>query len=221
MNVTEAERLAFVAERRAISVQRYNELHSVHYDEQWGEISPAHAQFVSRLIERLSLGAEVLDAACGTGKYWPDLLAAGLIVRGIDQSSGMLAQAARKHPGISTEVRELQSLEAAQAYHASFDGLLCVDALECVPPEHWPGVVRGLASTLRAGGPAWVTIELWPGELPATTDPRQVPGEVTEGGGYHYYPEQSQARQWLNAAGFDMNAEVASEFYWHLLLTHR
>jgi SAM-dependent methyltransferase len=221
VNVTEAERLAFVAERRVISVQRYDELHCVDYDEHWGRISPTHAQFVSWLTERLSRGAEVLDAACGTGKYWPNLLAAGLIVRGIDQSSGMLAQAARKHPHVSTEVRELQNLEAAPAYHARFDGLLCVDALECVPPEHWPGVARGLATALRAGAPAWVTIELWPGELPATTDPRQVPGEVIEGGGYHYYPDRPQARQWLDAAGFDVSAEVTSEVYWHLLLTRR
>jgi 2-polyprenyl-3-methyl-5-hydroxy-6-metoxy-1,4-benzoquinol methylase len=221
MNATKADRLAFVAERRVISVQRYDQLHSAAYDEHWGVISAAHARFVSRLADRLSPGAEILDAACGTGKYWPDLLAAGLVVRGIDQSSGMLAQAARKHPGVSTEVRELQSLEAASGYHARFDGLLCVDALECVPPEHWPGVARGLASALRPGAPAWVTIELWPGELPTMTDPRQIPGEVIEGGGYHYYPDLPQARGWLDAAGFDVSAEGTSEFYWHLLLTRR
>src|SRR6266536_4160540 len=58
-----------------------------------------------------------------------------------------------------------------------FDGLLCVDALECVAPEHWPGVAAGLAATVRTGAPAYVTVELRTGPLPAATDPRQVPGE--------------------------------------------
>ncbi len=218
---TKADRIAFVAERRAISVRRYNELHSVDYDEQWGAISPTHALFLSRLAGRLAPGAEVLDAACGTGKYWPGLLAAGLRVSGIDQSAGMLAQAGRKHPDVGTEILELQSLETAPAYHARFDALLCVDALECVAPEHWPGVARGLAATLHAGAPAWVTVELWPGELPPATDQRQVPGEVIEGGGYHYYPDLSRALGWLDAAGFKVGAQAASDYYWHLLLTRR
>jgi SAM-dependent methyltransferase len=94
--VSPEERRAFVAERRRASVQRYDDLHSEHYDENWGEISPSHAAFVERLTTLVLVrGVDVLDAACGTGKYWPTLLAAGLRVTGADQSAGMLGQARR------------------------------------------------------------------------------------------------------------------------------
>jgi hypothetical protein len=83
--------LAFLAVRRALSVERFDTVHSPAYDEHWGEISPSHADFVPRLLRRTSPGGLVLDAACGTGKYWLVLLAAGMQVLGVDQSAGMLA----------------------------------------------------------------------------------------------------------------------------------
>ena len=159
-----------------------------------------------------------LDAACGTGKYWPALLAAGLRVLGTDQSAGMLGQAGRKHPEVAVRVL-LQDLAATADLAGRFDGLLCVDALECVAPEHWPGVAAGLAATVRTGAPAYVTVELWTGPLPAVTDPRQVPGEVIEDGGYHYYPSRPQVRQWLDTAGFTVTGQADDDDYWHLLLT--
>lgn len=50
-----------------------------------------HLRYVERLVETVPAGGEVLGAACGTGKYWPQLLAAGCRLLGIDQSGGMLA----------------------------------------------------------------------------------------------------------------------------------
>ena len=101
-----------------------------------------------------------------------------------------------------------------------FDALLCVDALEYVAPEDWPGVVAGLAGVLLPGAPAYVTVEL-PGEpLPPPSDPRQVPGEViNEAGGYHYYPPRDSVRGWLAAAGFATADEADADYYWHLMLT--
>ena len=72
-----ADRQAFVAERRAASAHRFDTIHSPRYDENWGAVSPSHAAFVARLAGLVRLGGAVLDAACGTGKYWPALLAAG------------------------------------------------------------------------------------------------------------------------------------------------
>jgi SAM-dependent methyltransferase len=91
--VSPADRRAFIAERRQASAYRFDTLHSPRYDENWGAISPSHAAFVTRLTTLIRPGGDVLDAACGTGKYWPTLLAAGLRVTGADQSAGMLAQA--------------------------------------------------------------------------------------------------------------------------------
>jgi SAM-dependent methyltransferase len=214
--VTGDDRRAFLAERRAASVRRFDTLHSPHYDEQWGAISPSHAAFVARFAGLIPPGGTVLDAACGTGKYWPALLAAGLRVTGIDQSEGMLAQARRKHPEVPSRVLALQDLVRLDD---RFDGLTCVDALEYVPPEDWPGVAAGLAAVLGHGAPCYVTVELPDRPLPPPADPRQVPGEDTEGGGYHYYPPRDRVRGWLEAAGFVITDEADADHYWHLLLT--
>jgi SAM-dependent methyltransferase len=214
--VPSADRQAFVAERRAASTHRFDTLHSPHCDEDWGVISPSHAAFVARLAGLVRQGGAVLDAACGTGKYWPALLAAGLQVTGVDQSAGMLAQARGKHPEVPSRVVALQDLAALPD---RFDGLLCVDALECVAPEDWPEVAAGLARVLRPRASAYVTVELPAGPLPPPADPRQLPGEVVEGGGYHYYPPRAMVRGWLEAAGFAITEEADADSYWHLLLT--
>ena len=205
-----------MAERRAASAHRFDTIHSPRYDENWGAISPSHAAFVARLAGLVRQGGAVLDAACGTGKYWPALLAAGLRITGVDQSAGMLAQARRKHPEVPTRVLALQDLATLPD---RFDGLLCVDALEYVAPEEWPVVTAGFARVLVDRAPAYVTVELPDEPLPQPTDPRQVPGEVTDGGGYHYYPPRDQVRRWLAAAGFTMTDEADADHYWHLLLT--
>jgi SAM-dependent methyltransferase len=216
VSVPPADRRAFVAERRAASVHRFDTIHSPRYDENWGAISPSHAAFVARLAGLVRQGGAVLDAACGTGKYWPALLAAGLRVTGVDQSAGMLAQAHRKHPDVPARVLALQDLVTLPD---QYDGLLCVDALENVAPEDWPAVTAGLHKVLLPNTPAYLTVELRDEPLPPPADPRQVPGELTEGGGYHYYPPRDQVRRWLTEAGFGIADEADADFYWHLLLT--
>jgi hypothetical protein len=63
--------------------------------------------------------------------------------------------------------------------------------------------------------------EHWGAVSPSHADPRQVPGEVTEGGGYHYYPRTDLVRGWLDAAGFALADEADADQYWHLLLQVR
>ena len=222
--VSPADRRSFITERRQAAVHRFDTLHSPHYDENWGAISPSHATFVARLTTLIRPGGDVLDTACGTGKYWPALLAAGLRVTGADQSAGMLAQARGKHPQVPVRVLALQDLAGAGDLRGRFDGLLCVDALENVAPEDWPGAVAGLAAALKPRASAYVTVEVHDGPLPAPVDPRQVPGEDFEGGergGYHYYPARDQARGWLTAAGFGVQDEQDADGYWHFLLERR
>ncbi len=94
-----------------------------------------------------------------------------------------------------------------------------MDALDNVAPEDWPVVTAGFARVLLQQAPAYVTVELPEGPLPPLADPRQVPGEVTGGGGYHYYPPRHLVRGWLEAAGFTITEEADADSYWHLLLT--
>jgi hypothetical protein len=61
-------------------------------------------------------------------------------------------------------------------------------------------------------------VELPDGPLPPPDDPRQVPGEVTDGGGYHYYPPRDQVLRWLAGAGFAVTDQTDADYYWHLFL---
>lgn len=215
---TPSQRRAFLDERRAASARRYDELHAERYDEHWGELFPTHRAYVARLLESTPDGGLVLDLACGTGKYWPQVLAAGRRVLGVDQSAGMLDRARAKHPEVDTRVLGLQDLAGAADLAGIGDGLLCIDALENVGPEDWPTVLAGMAAVLRPAAPAYLTVELPDGPLPEPADSRQVPGELFSGGGYHYYPHREQVLGWLDPAGFAVVEQSDGDDYWHLLV---
>lgn len=223
-----ATRTAFLATRRRTTRDRYDRLHADRYDEGWGTIMPSHASMLERLLAATRPGGEVLDAACGTGKYWPAVLASGRRVSGIDQSAGMLAVAATKHPDVPTRQVPLQELDE----HERYDAVICVDALENVGPEDWPGVARRLRVAARPGAPLYLTVELFePDDADAGgRDLTQVfraarargepvvPGEdVGEDGGYHYYPDRERALGWLAESGIEVDSTLEADGYLHIL----
>lgn len=191
------------------------------YDAEWGAtIDPTHRSFVERLVDRLRPGARILDAACGTGKYWPLLLGDERSVVGTDQSAGMLTQAAAKHPQVETRRVGLQELE----YEAAFDAVVCIDAMEYLPPEDWPPVLANLRRALRPGGLLYFTVELPEVDIEAAvrearaTGAPVVEGELFRDGGYHYYPSIARVRTWTDAAGFYIVEEGTGDGYYHLLV---
>jgi hypothetical protein len=220
VHVPPCDRVAFLAERRALSVQRFDTVHSPHYDRHWGAISATHADFAGRLARRVPAGGQVLDAACGTGKYWPALLAAGC---GCWAPTSPWACSA----GPAASTRRFRS--ASWRCKISW------------PPRTWLGGLTGCCvwtrwnrrtgALARRGGRAGRYCAhrgafLYDGG--ATNRPaagrhrsRQVPGEVIEDGGYHYYPSRPQVRQWLDTAGFTVAGQADDGEYWHLLLTRR
>jgi len=46
-----------------------------------------------------------------------------------------------------------------------------------------------------------------------------VPGEYLKDGGYHYYPQLSQVREWADSAGTAFIADSTADGYYSLLLT--
>jgi SAM-dependent methyltransferase len=189
------------------------------FDTQYGEIEPTHQAFVERFLQPLPPDGRVLDAACGTGKYFPMVLASGRSLLGVDHAGALLAIAAAKFPQVATAKHDLQDLP----YRGEFNGVLCVDAMEFVPPEDWPPVLERFGRALRSGGWLYLTVELAPAERVRAGNQAArrsglpvVDGEVIwdgPDGYYHHYPRMSQVRVWLAAAGFVVVEDA--EGPWH------
>ena len=126
------------------------------YDEHWGAIAPLHQQCFARFLSLCLPQGHLLDAACGTGKYWSLSLASGRTVFGIDQSQGALIRAQEKFPDVPSKKVGLQEMD----YHEAFCGAVCMDALEMICPEDWPLVMRNLYHAIEPKGYLYFTVEI-------------------------------------------------------------
>jgi ubiquinone/menaquinone biosynthesis C-methylase UbiE len=182
---------------------------------------------VRRLVATCPPDGIVLDAPCGTGRYFGVVTQAGRRVTGVDQSSGMLAQARKREMAESLAQVGLQEL----AFDREFDGVMTVDAMENVPPEDWPLVLANLHRAVRPRGHLYFTVE----EIPASEIDQAyadaqakglpaVHGEVIEGdtAGYHYYPGRARVDAWLDAEGLAVVDDAVDQqdgwAYRHLLV---
>jgi ubiquinone/menaquinone biosynthesis C-methylase UbiE len=209
------DRARWLAERRAAVEQAYT-AEGATYDEGYDPATPIHRDFVARLIALVPPGGSVLDAACGTAPYAGMVIDANLRYGGTDQSAGMLEGARMKWPRTRFEQIGVQDLP----FEASFDALMCIDAMENVSPEDWPVVVSTFHRALRPGGHAYLTVEevdrVQLDEAFRRANAEGLPavfGEVVEGdtAGYHFYPDREQVDRWLESAGF---MAVASADEW-------
>jgi SAM-dependent methyltransferase len=223
------DRRAWLDERRAAVELDYTR-DAPDYETSIYPISNAHRAFVERVIAACPPDGIVLDVPCGTGRYFELIVGAGRRVIGADQSAGMAAQARSRGLADSVEQTGLQEL----AYADAFDGVLCIDAMEHVPPEDWPVVVGNLARALRPAGFLYVTLEVLADQQAhleralADARARGLPAVVGEDvgedtGGYHFYPSDRQVGEWLGAAGLEIAQDVvdmsSGEWgYRHLLL---
>jgi SAM-dependent methyltransferase len=222
-------RTEWLKKQRPIIEERYNRLWAPIYDDNWGSsIDPVHQRFVTQLANACPETGSILDAACGTGKYWPILLASRRRFTGIDQSRAMLDRATRKYPQVRAKKFGLQEINFQEA----FDLILCIDAMEMIFPEDWPKVLSNFHRALKPGGQLYFTVEISEkdtiekdyqagldaglpvvyGESVVTT----VAGK--EESGYHYYPSLEQVRQWLEDAGLTIKEEAEANDYHHFWL---
>lgn len=184
------------------------------FDTHWGRIGDVHRAFVERLCGEVPSDGEVLDAACGTGKYFGLVLESGRRVLGTDHTQAYLDRAREKFPDVPTEKHDLQDLP----YDGGFDGVLCVDAMEFVAPEDWPVVLGRFHRALRPNGWLYLTVELVPDAEVATANAaaRADGFPVVDGEAiwhdpepyYHHYPSLDRVRAWLSAAGFAIEDEL-------------
>jgi ubiquinone/menaquinone biosynthesis C-methylase UbiE len=222
------DRRAWLDAQRASVEERYDRLVSPSYEDD-NPITATHRRFVEKVIESCPPGGAILDAACGHGRYFELVLAAGRRVVGIDQSAGMLARARTKHPEVVLEKVGLQELDCDGA----FDAAMCIDAMEYICPEDWPRVLANLHRAVRCSGLIYLTVEqIDPAEIAsvfaqATAEGLPVVfGENTRrGGGYHYYPTPDRVSRWLSSERLVIVAEgisrARSHGYVHILARGR
>jgi SAM-dependent methyltransferase len=143
-----------------------------------------HREYLHKFLGRLAPHSGLLSAACGAGRYDGLLLEAGHSVVGIDQSAGMLARAREHFPAVRYEKVGLQEMDFREA----FDGAICIDALEHVCPEDWPGILQRFHAALKPGGVLYFTVEVAEADEVEAAYQRAkarglpvVPGEVADG----------------------------------------
>jgi SAM-dependent methyltransferase len=219
------DRAAWLRERRDAVRADYDADAATYDDSPYPTTS--HTAFIDRLVATCPANGLVLDAPCGTGQYFARLRDAGRRVVGIDQSTGMLAQARRR--GLAERLEQIGLQE--MAFDAEFDGAMTVDAMENVPPEDWPLVIGNLRRAVKPGAHLYMTVEeISDADIDAAWDLNRerglpaVRGEVIEGdtAGYHYYPGRERVRQWLTAEGLEILDEATDQedgwAYWHMFV---
>jgi SAM-dependent methyltransferase len=222
------DRATWLAERQAAVIATYDD-EAAGYDEaEYPRTS--HDRFVGRLLETCPRGGLVLDAPCGTGRYFATIVGAGRRVIGVDQSTGMLREAAARGLAERLVHGDLQHLALDMVADAS----MTVDAMENIPPEDWPLVLANLRRAVTPDAHLYLTLEEMDDanveaafvELSGLGLPA-VRGEVIEGdvAGYHYYPGRDQVVRWLDDAGLAIEDEAFDQEdgwgYRHLLLAQR
>jgi SAM-dependent methyltransferase len=218
------DRAAWLRERREAVRADYDQDAAAYDDHAYPTTS--HGAFIDRLIASTPSGGTILDAPCGTGRYFARIRAAGRHVIGIDQSAGMLRVAEAR--GLADELEQIGLQELA--FEHRFDGAMTVDAMEHIPPEDWPLVLGNLGRAVVRGGHLYLTIEeaeetrIDEAEREAQSHGwPAVRGEVVAGdtGGYHYYASRDRIRGWLAAAGLSVVDEATDQedgwSYRHLL----
>lgn len=213
----------WLIEKRRETEERYTTLWAPTYSEEWG-IYPneSHQQFMQKFLSLLPAHSRVLDAACGAGRYMPMLLEQGHTVFGIDQSQGMLTSAKAKFPTVGMQKIGLQEM----SFTESFDGAICMDAMEHIFLEDWTRILVNFQRALKPRGYFYFTVEI--------ANEKEIEGAFTKGkelglpivygewpendGVYHYYPTMEQVREWIRETGFDLMEEGEGDGYHHFIV---
>lgn len=172
------------------------------------------------MITLLPSNPYILDAACGTGKYFELLTKSNCQILGIDNSRGMLSKAQKKFPKIQVEKGKLQEI----SYKEKFDAVICIDAMENIFPEHWLLVLKNFYNAAKKKGYVYFTVEIIANEelqknyeLSISQNIPVELGDYLENGGYHYYPKLEAVREWIKDAKLEIIEEFEEGCYHHFL----
>lgn len=215
---------------------------STRYWVTWGTVvEETHRVYLQKFLQRVRPGGTILSAACGAGRFDGLLLEAGHSVVGIDQSAGVLKLAKEHFPQVEYKKMALHEMD----FHETFDGVICMDAMEHIFPEEYPGILRGFQKALKPGGMLYFTadreeepdfdLEMYfergkASGLPIVfgevadeeafkqaMEQTDASDELTDRAVYHYYPPLKKVREWIYLAGFAIEEEGAGSGFHHFV----
>jgi SAM-dependent methyltransferase len=194
--------------------ERQEDALAADFDARYGEIERTHQMFVERFLSRLPPDGRVLDAACGTGKYFPMVLASGLRLLGVDHAGAYLARAAAKFPGFPPTSTTCRSSPIRASSTASCAWMPWSSSHRRIGRWFWSASI----GALRPGGWLYLTVDLAHEEQvrEANQAARRSGLPVMDGeviweepdGYYHHHPRMQHVRAWLAAAGFAIAEEA-------------
>jgi 2-polyprenyl-3-methyl-5-hydroxy-6-metoxy-1,4-benzoquinol methylase len=154
------ERVEWLKKVRAMAEALYDH-GAPAYWVKWGlSLDPMHREFIEKFLGRLSVPSDILDAACGAGRFDGILYEAGHRVLGIDQSSGVLAKAQEHFPQEHFPTLHYIKIGLQEMdFQTAFDGIICMDAMEHICPEDWPIILTNFHNALRQGGVLYITVD--------------------------------------------------------------
>jgi 2-polyprenyl-3-methyl-5-hydroxy-6-metoxy-1,4-benzoquinol methylase len=221
------ERNTWLKEMQRDCEVKYDGYAALYWDKYGLYNNATHLEYLREFLGLLSQGSRILDAACGAGRYLPQLLETGHSILGIDQSQGMLDRAREKFPGVALEKISLQDM----TFREEFEGVICMDAIENVPPEDWSLVLRNFHQALSPHGCLYFTVETM--EMAGEQEIKEafkkcreqglpvVHGEVPDEGVYHFHPTNQRVREWAEQAGFEILKEGDGELWYHHILLRK
>ena len=121
------------------------------------------AKYTAVLLDKLPVGAAVLDLGCGAGLPTTRQLAERFAVTGVDISARQVALARHYVPTATLLHADMTQLDLAPM---SFDAVAAFYSFMHVPRHEQPELLRKIAAWLRAGGVLVAT--LWPDATEAT-----------------------------------------------------
>jgi uncharacterized protein YceH (UPF0502 family) len=117
-------------------------------------------RWLLRRVVELAAGAPVIEVGTGPGHVAAFLAAAGADATGLDLSPQMVAEARRRHPGVTYQVGDLRQL-LRPATHDGWGAVLAWYSLVHLAPSELPEAVTSLVRPLRPGG--WLVLALHAG----------------------------------------------------------
>ncbi len=123
-------------------------------------------RYLAVALQRLPIGADVLELGCGTGVLTTNRLATRFAITGVDISERSITQARRNVPEATFVHANMTDLDFPPD---TFDGVLAFYSITHMPREEHGPLLRKIGRWLRPGG-----------LLVATMGAASLPGDVEE-----------------------------------------